>query len=247
VRAHSEPQELTLFGANFCPFVQRVWILLEYKRIPYQYVECDPYNKPKALMDINPRGLVPALKIGDNGERLGESTVIMEYLEERFSSPGTPSLLPPLSEPYQRARVRLAADNVNRNIVPCFYRYLLNQDSEKQAECAQEFLENLIKFVESMDDEGPFWGGKDLGWVDVMIAPWILRAKNVLRHYRGFVLPTEPGSRYKKWEAAVLDHPAVRATTSTDQLYIDNYLRYAKNVPNTSEVADRLNSGRGLP
>ena len=53
----------------------RVWILLEYKkwafdvmsriddnntyRIPYQYVEVDPYNKPKALLDINPRGLVP--------------------------------------------------------------------------------------------------------------------------------------------------------------------------------------------
>lgn len=107
--------------------------------------------------------------------------MIMEYLEERYSSPGTPSLLPPLSEPYKRARVRLAADFVNRNVVPCFYRYLLNQDSAKQTECAQEFLDHLIQFVEGMDENGPFWGGEELGWVDVMVAPWVLRAKNVLR------------------------------------------------------------------
>jgi glutathione S-transferase len=105
----------------------------------------------------------------------------MEYLEERYSSPGTPSLFPPLTEPYKRACARLAADNVNRNIIPCFYRYLLNQEAEKQAECAQEFFDHLIKFVESMDTNGPFWGGNELGWVDTMVAPWILRAKNVLR------------------------------------------------------------------
>jgi glutathione S-transferase len=111
----------------------------------------------------------------------------MEYLEERFSSPGTPSLLPPLKQPYQRARARLAADFVNRNIVPCFYRYLLNQEESKQTECAQEFLNYLIEFVESLDKEGPFWGGKELGWVDVMVIPWILRAKNVLRFVFIFV------------------------------------------------------------
>jgi glutathione S-transferase len=118
-----------------------------------------------------------ALRIGTE---LGESSVVMEYLEERFSDPGMPSLLPPLTQPYQRARARLAADFVNRNIIPCFYRYLLNQEEEKQAEYAREFLDYLIQFVEEFDKEGPFWGGKELGWVDVMVAPWILRAKNVL-------------------------------------------------------------------
>ena len=28
-------------------------------RIPYQYFEVDPYEKPKELLDVNPRGLVP--------------------------------------------------------------------------------------------------------------------------------------------------------------------------------------------
>lgn len=55
-----------------------MWISLEFKQVPYQYIEIDPYKKPKELTDINPRGLVPALKHGEWG--CYESTVLMEYV-----------------------------------------------------------------------------------------------------------------------------------------------------------------------
>lgn len=60
------------------PFVQRVWISLEAKGIAYQYIETDPYKKPQALLEVNPRGLVPAIRHGDWG--CGESTVLIEYV-----------------------------------------------------------------------------------------------------------------------------------------------------------------------
>jgi len=60
------------------PFVQRVWIALELKGIPYQYIEVDPYKKPQSLLEVNPRGLVPALRHDDWG--CYESTVLMEYV-----------------------------------------------------------------------------------------------------------------------------------------------------------------------
>lgn len=62
------------------PFVQRVWIALEMKKIPYQYIEVDPYEKPQSLLEVNPRGLVPALRHDDWG--CYESTVLMEYVRE---------------------------------------------------------------------------------------------------------------------------------------------------------------------
>jgi glutathione S-transferase len=62
------------------PFVQRVWISLEHNSIPYEYIEIDPYKKPKELLDVNPRGLIPALKHGDWG--CYESTVLMEYVTQ---------------------------------------------------------------------------------------------------------------------------------------------------------------------
>lgn len=58
--------------------MQRVWISLELKQLSYEYVEVDVYRKPKLLLDINPRGLVPALRHGEWG--CYESTVLMEYV-----------------------------------------------------------------------------------------------------------------------------------------------------------------------
>jgi glutathione S-transferase len=64
------------------PFVQRVWIALEVKGLGYQYVEVDPYKKPEALLEVNPRGLVPALRHGNWGSY--ESTVLLEYVSFLF-------------------------------------------------------------------------------------------------------------------------------------------------------------------
>ncbi|PWN54271.1 glutathione S-transferase [Violaceomyces palustris] len=250
VKAHSRPVGVTLFGAAFCPFVHRVWIAFEFMGIPYQYREVDPYAKPADLLELNPKGLVPALRLED-GKGLGESTVILEYLEEAFSlaSEGkVPSLLPPLSDAYGRALSRLACDKINRNLVPAFYRYLQAQEPEAQARGAKEFLSALEGFTDEMDPKGPFWGGEKLGLPDVMAAPWCFRANCVLRHFRGFEIESMlQGTRYGQWQEAVFSHPAFKATTSTEELYLDSYARYAENRPNTSQVANAINSGRGLP
>jgi len=36
VKQHETESDITLFGANFCPFVQRVWVAFEILGIPYQ-------------------------------------------------------------------------------------------------------------------------------------------------------------------------------------------------------------------
>jgi hypothetical protein len=46
---------------------------------------------------------------------------------------------------------------------------------------------------------------------------------------------------------AIENNEAVQATTSTDELYTDSYERYAQNRPGTSELADAVNGGYGLP
>ena len=65
---------------TYSPFVQRVWIAMEAKGLQYQYVEVDPYKKPQALLEVNPRGLVPAVRLGDWG--CGESTVLLEFVSK---------------------------------------------------------------------------------------------------------------------------------------------------------------------
>ncbi|CAD0014305.1 unnamed protein product, partial [Aureobasidium pullulans] len=236
VEKHSADHELKLFGSCFCPFVQRVWISLEVKQLDYEYIEVDPYKKPQQLLEVNPRGLVPALRHGDWG--CYESTVLMEYLQKGEA------LLP--SDPKLRAYSRLWSDHVNRSIVPGFYRYLQAQDEKAQIENAEELKEQISKLVDAADKSGPFFLGDKMTFVDVQMAPWVVRPRKVLQPYRGWPEP-EAGSRWAKWVDAIEQDHAVRATTSTDELYLDSYERYAENRPNTSQVQRAINSGRGLP
>lgn len=238
--AHSQDHALKLFGACFCPFVHRLWIALEAQTLAYQYIEVDPYHKPKLLVDINPRGLVPALRHGEWG--CYESSVLMEYLEDLDEGK---KLLP--KEAKQRAHSRLWTDHVNRHIIPAFYTYLQAQDPAAQASGAVNLTTHIATLVSAADTEGPFFlAGDGLSFVDVQIAPWVIRMKRVLTTYRGWPEP-ESGSRWEKWVTAIENADAVKKTTSTDQLYLDSYERYAENRPNTSQVREAINGGKGLP
>ncbi|KKK23308.1 hypothetical protein AOCH_005260 [Aspergillus ochraceoroseus] len=240
VANHSKESDLKLYGSCFCPFVQRVWIALELKGIPYEYIEVDPYQKPQSLLEVNPRGLVPALRHGSWGSY--ESSVLLEYIEDlNFDPP-----LLPQGDAKLRAHCRLWTDFINRHIVPNFYRLLQEQDQRKQIANAQELHDAFNTLVAAADTQGPFFLGPDISFVDVQVAPWMVRLSRVLKPYRGWPEP-EPGSRWAAWVDALEANEHIQATTSTDDLYLDSYERYAENRPNTSQLANAINSGKGLP
>jgi glutathione S-transferase len=120
------------------------------------------------------------------------------------------------------------------------------QDYGKQAENTKKLQEEIARIVEVCDPQGPFFLGPQLSHVDVQFAPWMIRLPRVLKHYRAWPDPT-PGSRWGRWMDAIENNEHVKATTSLPELYIDSYERYAQNRPNTSQLADAINGGYGLP
>ena len=91
----------------------RVRIGLALKGIAYRRVvvrRLDGVEQPDYFA-VNPQGFVPTLEVG--GERLVQSTAILEYLEERWRDP---PLLP--SAPTERARVRALTALVVGDIQP---------------------------------------------------------------------------------------------------------------------------------
>ncbi|KAH9940706.1 glutathione S-transferase [Amylocystis lapponica] len=255
-KAHSKSQDITLFGSCFCPFVQRVWVALEYLDIDYDVNEVDPYKKPADLLEVSPKGLVPALKLNSyrSPRAVNESIVILDFLEDMASITTKRSLLPPVSKPYARALIRLQADYINRTFVPAFYRFIQAQEEEKQMQGAKDFVQaigGLVQLFQRAERESEssvgLWSERNtsLSLADVMVAPWLFRSTNVLAHYRGFVLPEGP--QFHSYVRRLLDHPAFKCTCSTEQLYLDSYERYAYNRPNTSQVANAINSGTALP
>ena len=95
---------LTLFDDVFSPYARKVRIALYEKGVPFERVralhgDCNRTD----FVHVNPRAEVPALVDGDFS--LFDSTVICEYLEDRFP---TPPLYP--RDPQRRAACRLLED-----------------------------------------------------------------------------------------------------------------------------------------
>jgi len=82
---------LTLYYLSGSPYAWRVWLALEYKRIPYELktmsFDAGDFKRPE-FRALSPRHRVPV--IVDEGFVLYESAAIVEYLEDK--QPGEPRL-----------------------------------------------------------------------------------------------------------------------------------------------------------
>ncbi len=103
---------LKIYGALLSPFVRKVRCVLTEKQLPYELVATNPFDKSGDFLKRSPLGRIPALE-DEEGRSLADSTVIVEYLEERFP---TPPLFP--SDPYDRARVRWFDEYADGGMAP---------------------------------------------------------------------------------------------------------------------------------
>ncbi|KXN85608.1 Glutathione S-transferase omega-1 [Leucoagaricus sp. SymC.cos] len=237
VAKHQDPQDVVFWAGWFCPFVQRVWIALEERGIPYQYKEVNPYKKEKHFLDINPKGLVPAVEY--QGKALYESLVLLEFLEEAYPSQST-SLFP--SDPYDRAIARLWIDHISKNYLPNNWRLTQSQTKEKQDEAREALYEAQRKLVQQV--KGPYFFGEKFSIVDAVVAPWIARDW-VITENRGYER-VAVGEAWVKYAKALCERPSVKKTTSEREHYEPIYGRYLRDEAQ-SEVAKAVRSGKTLP
>jgi len=240
VASHQAPQSLEFYSGWFCPFVQRAWIALEEGKLPYQYKEVNPYKKEPSYLAINPKGLVPSLV--DNGKILYESSIIVEYLSDQYNL----GLLP--SDPYERAKGKLVIDIINKKIIPAYFRVLQSQEPDQQASARADFIAGLKEFAGKLPkDDGPFYNGKNFGFVDIELVPWALRLY-ILEKHRGLEIPDndEVWTRFREWVDAVKKRDSVWRTRSEDQYYEQIYSRYLNNTA-MSLAAQATRFGRIIP
>jgi len=237
VAKHQEPQDLVFWAGWFCPFVQRTWISLEERGIPYQYKEVNPYKKEKHFLDINPKGLVPAVEY--KGKALYESLILVEFLEDAYPT-HKPSLLP--SDPYDRAVARIWLDHIGKNYVPAFHRLLQAQEPEQQAKVGEELYEALRKLVQQV--KGPYFSGETFGIVEAAIAPWVVRDW-ILAEHRGYKR-SGAGEAWERYAKALAERPSVLKTSSNNEHLVPIYGRYLRDEAQ-SEAAKEIREGRAIP
>ena len=181
---------MIVYDAARCPYCARVRIVLAEKGLAYEPVEIDLSDRPAWLYEKNPRGKVPVLE-EDGGLLLPESTVIMEYLEERFPEP---ALWP--ADPAERALGRLWLDRFDDRLGADYYALRRGDESQLPARLAD---------LDAALEAQPYLTGREYGLADIGYVPWILRARSSL----GVELESYPA--LSGWVDRASERPAVAA------------------------------------
>jgi glutathione S-transferase len=186
---------LTLYDAARCPYCARARIALAEKGLEYEVIEVDLSDRPQWIYEKNPTGRVPVIE--EDAWILPESSVILEYLEERYPEP---PLLPP--DPADRALARVWIFRHDDFTKPY---YALRREEEGAAE---RFDEQLAKLEDALSRQA-WLTGAEYGLVDIAYVPWVLRARDML----GVSLDGFPAVR--EWLARLEERPAVAREVET--------------------------------
>ncbi len=183
---------ITLYNAARCPYAARARIVLAEKCLDVETVEIDLSDRPAWLYEKNPAGRVPVIE-EDGGDPLPESTVIMEFLEERYPEP---ALLP--ADPADRAAVRLLIFR-DKDLTDPYYALRRGEDG------AAEQLDAALAKLDVRLYDRDYLGGAEYGLADIALVPWVLRTRDML----GVELSGYPS--LGAWLARLEERPAIAA------------------------------------
>ena len=162
---------MTLFSDPRDHYSHRVRMVLCEKGVSVDVVDVDPSQRPEDLSEINPYGTLPTLL--DRDLVLYKSTVIMEYLDERFPHP---PLLPVY--PVARAQCRLLMHRIELDWSKRVDVLLAGRGRETAMDKARKELRESLAAIAPVFAERPFFMNEDFTLVDCFVAPilWRLNA-----------------------------------------------------------------------
>ncbi|KAG2720328.1 hypothetical protein I3843_02G024100 [Carya illinoinensis] len=209
--------EVKLFRTWSSAFALRIVWALEVKGIEYDMIYEDLSNKSSMLLQYNPvYKKVPVLL--HKGKPISESFVILEYIEETWTSK-TPSLLP--GDPYQRAMARFWAKFGDDKILPLIWEAFIKQGKD-QEEALIAAHENL-KYLEVELRGKKFLGGETVGFADLTFG-WLANLVSVFEEVAGVTLiDHEKFPLLLTWMKNFMDAPKIRETWPPRDKLINKY------------------------
>jgi glutathione S-transferase len=200
---------MILYDHPLSSYAQKVKVALREKGIAFTRELPADFGTGRGdtpFANANPRAEVPVLL--DGGTPIFESTVILEYLEERF--PERP-LLP--RDPAARAFARMTEEvcDTQYEAVNWGYGELLwfrraeGALAARLEEAARRDTATLQAWLAERLGAADWFGGDRFGWADAAAAPIVNRSV----HYG---MGPEPGSPLARWHARLCERAAIAET-----------------------------------
>ncbi|WP_313515115.1 glutathione S-transferase N-terminal domain-containing protein [Pseudomonas sp.] len=149
-------------------YCHRVRLVLAEKGIAAEIIEVHPGRCPPRLAEANPYGSVPTLV--DRDLALYESTVVMEYLEERYPHP---PLMPVY--PVARGNTRLLIHRIQRDWCVLVDRILDARSKEAERVQARKEPRESLTGVSPLFGDKPYFLSEEMSLVDCCLLPILWR------------------------------------------------------------------------
>ncbi|XP_050297766.1 pyrimidodiazepine synthase-like [Anthonomus grandis grandis] len=226
--------KLRLYSNRFCPYAQRVMLVLDAKKIAYDVVNIKLYSKPEWFYDVCPSGRIPALEL-ETGDVLYDSLVIADYLDEKYRAHHLHS-----QDPLQKAKDKLLIEEFSR-IVNATSRCI--QSIGRGLDSDDVIVNGLARFEHELaNNRGtPFFGGVKPGMLDLMIWPWCERAE-ILKFFGSVNLLNK--DKYKKlmeWSRRMSEEPSVKRSMMDSDTHIKYLQSYRAGRPDYDMILNSTN------
>ncbi len=177
----NEPQPI-FHGAPLSPFVRKVAIVLAMKRVEHTFNMVLPFDKNEIYDRINPMRKIPMYEDGELN--MSDSTVIIDYLENRHPQP---AIYP--QSPASRARAlwyeEYADTCISENMVrSAFFERvvkpaMMNEapDEEKVAHAINEVMPRHLDFLEGRLGDRPFFVDDVFSIADLSLSSMFINAR----------------------------------------------------------------------
>jgi glutathione S-transferase len=200
---------MLLYEHPLSSYAQKVKIALREKSLVFDKQTPGAIGTGKAdgpFATASPRNEVPALI--DGAARIFDSTIILEYLEDKYP---TPHLMP--ADPVARADARMIEEvcdslyeaiNWGLSEIRWFKRAEGAKAEEMKATAARQTAE-LQAWLTGKLGGNDFFNGDAFGWADLSVAPYVNRSF----HYG---MGTPDGSPLARWLGRIRERPSVAET-----------------------------------
>ena len=159
---------MTLFSDPRDHYSHRTRMVLCEKGVSVDIVDVDPDDRPEELRQINPYNTLPTLL--DRDLVLYQSTVIMEYLDERFPHP---PLLPVY--PVARAQSKLLMHRIEKDWSSAVDFLMSGKGKESLIDKTRSELRESIAGIAPIFDDRKFFMNEEFSLVDCCVAPILWR------------------------------------------------------------------------
>lgn len=197
---------MTLYSDARDHYSHRVRMVLAEKGVTIDIVDVDPANKPEDLAEVNPYNTLPTLL--DRDLVLYESSVIMEYLDERFPHP---PLLPVY--PVQRALSRLWITRVEKEWSQKLDILMVGKGREAIISKARKELRESIISIAPIFAEKPFFMNEEFTLVDCCVVPILWRLEEI-----DITLPERSTRPLQQYMQRMFERESFRASLTEAEL-----------------------------